>query len=116
MLAKASSSPSLWQDIEDALAFAASPQCQQVLQALSNIDFASALKVIETQKITLSEELQTIDKALEIVGIFFPPVAMAASDLAMVLSVYQFFVAAGAIKTNTPHWSILPGPPLFVQN
>jgi len=59
---------------------------QKVATALkyaSQINFAAATHAFETAN--LAGELKTIDDVLQVIGVFVPPVAIAANDLAAAL-------------------------------
>ncbi len=50
---------------------------------------------------------------LEVAGLFFPPLAMAANDLRAFEDLYAFLEAHAF---QSPGLSVLPGPPLQVRN
>lgn len=66
---------------------------QKVATALkyaSQINFGAAAQAFETAN--LAGELKTIDDVLQIIGVFVPPVAVAASDLAAALGGFQLLM------------------------
>jgi hypothetical protein len=50
---------------------------------------------------------------LEVAGLFFPPLAIAANDLKVFLDFYELLQQHAS---DTPGLAILPGPPLRVRN
>lgn len=61
----------------------------------------------------VEDALQTAQIILEVAGVFFPPIAVAASDMKAFEDLYQFL---SDHVDSSPGLSRLPGPPLFVPN
>jgi len=102
--------------LEEAFAWAASPQGQRVINIIQHVDWKDALEAIQTHKVTLPEVEQTAEVALSIAGVFFPPAAMAAEDLQMLSVLINALAHASSnVNQQSPHLSVLPGPPLWVR-
>jgi hypothetical protein len=72
---------------------------QKVAMALkyaSQINFAEAVRAFETAD--LAGELKTIDDVLQVIGVFVPPVAIAANDLAAALGGFELLMQASNSK------------------
>jgi hypothetical protein len=61
----------------------------------------------------VEDGLQTAQIVLEVAGLFFPPIAVVASDMKTIEDLYQFL--SDHVDSN-PGLSRLPGPPLQVKN
>lgn len=60
------------------------------LKYASQINFGAAVQAFETAN--LAGELKTIDDVLQVIGVFVPPVAVAASDLAAALGGFELLM------------------------
>jgi hypothetical protein len=71
------------------------------LQYAQHIDFAAAAKAFETAN--LAGEITTIDDAMRVIGVFVPPVAIAANDLAAAIAGFDLLLqfANGKIPQTT---------------
>lgn len=71
------------------------------LKYASQINFAEAAQAFETAN--LAGELQTIDDVLKIVGVFVPPVAIAANDLEAAVAGFDLLLqfSTGKIPQTT---------------
>jgi len=72
---------------------------QKVTTALkyaSQINFAGAVQAFETAN--LAGELNTIDDVLRVIGVFVPPVAVAANDLAAALGGFELLMQVSNSK------------------
>lgn len=72
---------------------------QKVATALkyaSQINFAEALQAFETAN--LVGELKTIGDVLQVIGVFVPPVAIAANDLAAALGGFELLMRFSSSK------------------
>ena len=106
----------IWDDIDKALAFAESPNFQTVMKDIATVNWKGLAADLRANRFTLADEEQTLQKALQIAGVFFPPAAIAANDLSMLWTVIQFAMAVNQLtKPGKPHWSVLPGPPMWVE-
>jgi hypothetical protein len=72
---------------------------QKVATALkyaSQINFVDAVQAFETAD--LGGELKTIDDVLQVIGVFVPPIAIAANDLAAALGGFELLMQASNSK------------------
>ncbi|HEY0146473.1 MAG TPA: hypothetical protein VGB93_10070 [Methylovirgula sp.] len=61
-----------------------------VLKYASQINFSKAAQAFESAN--LSGEIETLDDILRVVGVFVPPVAIAANDLAAALGGFELLI------------------------
>jgi hypothetical protein len=71
------------------------------LKYASQINFAQAAQAFETAN--LAGEIQTIDDVLKIIGVFVPPVAIAANDLGTAVAGFDLLLqfSSGKIPQTT---------------
>jgi hypothetical protein len=106
----------IWDEIESAIKFTETANFQTVLKDVSTVNWTDIIAAISTQKLILNEDEQTLDKILQIIGVFFPPATLAANDISALYAVVQILVAINnSISNEKPHWAVLPGPPLWVR-
>ena len=86
----------------------------KVIFDFSTIDWSNIFKDIET--LNLQKEIVTIEDILKIIGIWVPGVAQAEADLEAAIFVVSIILKIIQLGPKGPHLSILPGPPLVVQN
>ncbi|HKH81136.1 MAG TPA: hypothetical protein VKA03_05945 [Methylovirgula sp.] len=73
----------------------------KALEYAQQIDFAAAAKAFETAN--LAGEIQTVEDVMQVVGVFVPPVAVAANDLAAAVAGFDLLLqfANGKIPQTT---------------
>jgi hypothetical protein len=73
----------------------------KALEYARQIDFAAAAKAFETAN--LAGEIKTVEDVMQVIGVFVPPVATAASDLAAAVSGFDLLLqfANGKIPQTT---------------
>lgn len=106
--------------VESLLTWASKQDFTKILQDLSSVNWTNLSKDLTDKNINIDDIMSFDHSAMEVAGIFFPPMAIVANDFEALIAVVKIVEAIVAFRKlhpdqhGKPHPAILPGPPLEV--
>lgn len=90
---------SLEADAASLLSSATLQNIDKALQYGSQINFSQAVAAFKTAN--LAGEIQTVDDVLKVIGVFVPPVAIAANDISAAEAGFNFLLTLGTLAPGS---------------